>query len=189
MMMNDFSAAFCGFIAKTCILLFFSVLASKLRSLLIMNAMSETQNSNEIQREFDSNVRIATFGISPAPKRPRQKTNFFKQKLLSLCFCSLPQCFGEGLGMGVRAADTNQIQREFLFNNCIQSQNISSASKPPRQNTNLFKQKSPSPSTSLRVQWGGARGGVSSWESASECPPCAPPPNRLAQWVGALPTM
>jgi hypothetical protein len=37
--------------------------------------------------------------------------------------------------------DTNQFQREFLFNNCIHSQNLSSASKPPRQKTNFLKQR------------------------------------------------
>jgi hypothetical protein len=37
------------------------------------------------------------------------------------------------------ALGTNQIQREFLFNNGIHSQNDSSASKPPRQKTNFFK--------------------------------------------------
>jgi hypothetical protein len=36
---------------------------------------------------------------------------------------------------------TNQIQREFLFNNCIQSQNLFSASKCPRKKTNLFKRR------------------------------------------------
>jgi hypothetical protein len=41
--------------------------------------------------------------------------------------------------LSLRAADTNQIQREFLFNNCIQSQNISSASKYSRQKTNFLK--------------------------------------------------
>jgi hypothetical protein len=35
----------------------------------------------------------------------------------------------------------NQFQREFLFNNGIHSQNISSASKYSRQKTNLFKQR------------------------------------------------
>jgi hypothetical protein len=39
----------------------------------------------------------------------------------------------------VNAADTNRFQREFLFNNCIHSQNLSSASKPPRQKTNFLK--------------------------------------------------
>jgi hypothetical protein len=38
------------------------------------------------------------------------------------------------------AVNTNRIQREFLFNNCIQSQNLSSASKHPRQKTNFLKQ-------------------------------------------------
>jgi hypothetical protein len=37
--------------------------------------------------------------------------------------------------------ETNRIQREFLFNNGIPSQEFLSASKPPRQKTNLFKQR------------------------------------------------
>jgi hypothetical protein len=35
---------------------------------------------------------------------------------------------------------TNRIQREFLFNNCIQSQEFSSASKHSHQKTNFYKQ-------------------------------------------------
>jgi hypothetical protein len=41
-----------------------------------------------------------------------------------------------------KIAKSNQIQREFLFNNCIQSQNISSASKYSRQKTNFPKPNS-----------------------------------------------
>jgi hypothetical protein len=147
---SNFSAAFCSFIAKICILLFFTVSASKLVQLLITAYDTHT---NRIQREFHSNVRIATFGASLASSHPRQNSNFFNRELLSLCFCSLPQCFGEGLGMGVRA-ETNRIQREFLFNNGILSQNTFPASKHPRKKTNFFKQlaeisrrnKTPSPS-------------------------------------------
>jgi hypothetical protein len=40
-----------------------------------------------------------------------------------------------------------------LFNNCIHSQNISSASKPPRQKTNLYKQLAPFPNA-LGKGWG-----------------------------------
>jgi hypothetical protein len=86
---------------------------------------------------------------------PRQKTNLLKRGVLSLraadreaCFVPLPQCFGEGArGWGFSFADlliaemlsTNRIQREFLFNNCILSQNqISNSANHPKI-TNLFK--------------------------------------------------
>jgi hypothetical protein len=59
--------------------------------------------------------------------------------------------------------ETNRIQREFLFNNGIPSQEFLSASKPPRQKTNFFKQslavKSPLSIVSLRTLWGGGGGG------------------------------
>jgi hypothetical protein len=175
-------ALFCVLMTEICILLFFSNLASKLIQLLIT---AYTVNTNRIQREFDSNVAIATFENPPASKPSCQKTNFLKLRravtsrrrqfcslplrsgatcchfarsrgkgwgwgILSLraadteaCFVPLPQCFGEGArGWGFSVAEmlfTNRIQREFLFNNCIQSQNLSSASKHQRQKTNLFK--------------------------------------------------
>jgi hypothetical protein len=55
------------------------------------------------------------------------------------------------------AVKTNRIQREFLLNDAIASQEFSPASKHSRQKTNFLKQilvLLPSPSTSLRVQWG-----------------------------------
>jgi hypothetical protein len=61
-------AAFCVLIAKICILLSFSVLASKFHDLLIT---TEALKTNRIQREFDSNVRIATF--DHAPSEPKNK--------------------------------------------------------------------------------------------------------------------
>jgi hypothetical protein len=57
---------------------------------------------------------------------------------------------------------TNRIQREFLFNNGIQSQKFLSASKHPRQKTNLYKQRcavTPLSIVSLRTLWGGVGGG------------------------------
>jgi hypothetical protein len=51
--------------------------------------------------------------------------------------CS-PLQFGEGLGVRF----TNRIQREFLFNNCIQSYSIVPASKYSRQKTNFPKPNS-----------------------------------------------
>jgi hypothetical protein len=103
------------FIAKTCIFLFILVSASKFLKLLITSneiniklpsPIGEglgVRSTNQFPREFDSNVRIATFEHLPASSHPRQKTNFSKRELLSFCFCSLPQRFGEGLGMGVLA--------------------------------------------------------------------------------------
>jgi hypothetical protein len=85
-------AAFFALMAKTCILLFFLNLASKLRALLIT---TETLSTNRIQREFHSNVAIATFEFFLASSHPRQKTNLLKR------FIPLPQCFGEGLGVFV----------------------------------------------------------------------------------------
>jgi hypothetical protein len=81
------SADFRHFMTDLCISLFYSVFASKSRSLLIMDNI-----------------------ISPLSK-----------------------------WRGVGGEVTNQFQREFLFNNCIQSQEFSSASKQSRQKTNLFK--------------------------------------------------
>jgi hypothetical protein len=43
------------------------------------------------------------------------------------------------IGFSLRVAETNRIQREFLFNDAIQSQNLVPASSHPRQKTNLFK--------------------------------------------------
>jgi hypothetical protein len=42
------------------------------------------KNLNRIQREFDSNVAIATQEFSSASKQLRQKTNFSKQSTFSL---------------------------------------------------------------------------------------------------------
>jgi hypothetical protein len=47
--------------------------------------------TNRIQREFDSNVRIATFEISPASSHPRQTTNLVKRFVL-LCFSVSEAC-------------------------------------------------------------------------------------------------
>jgi hypothetical protein len=126
------STDFCVFITEICILLFILVYASKLRQLLIIN---DAYDTNRIQREFDSNVRIATFDHKTfAPKNKLSQT--------LACFCSLRQRFGEGLGMGYHA-DTNRIQREFLFNNCIHSHSIVLASNYTRKKTNFFKRFAP----------------------------------------------
>jgi hypothetical protein len=95
--------------------------------------------TNRIQREFDSNVRIATFDIFLASSHPRRKTNFFKQ------FALLPLLAkrGEGWGEGMLRANTNRIQREFLFNNGIQSQKLFSCLSQCPKMTNLFKPNFP----------------------------------------------
>jgi hypothetical protein len=67
--------ACCHFAPPTRISLFFHQSNSKSVQLLITDNSAKT---NRIQREFDSNVAIATFEFSSAPKAPRQKTNFFK---------------------------------------------------------------------------------------------------------------
>jgi hypothetical protein len=93
---NNYSTDFCSFIAKIWFLLFFLVLNSKFTSLLIAVNVA---NTNQIQREFHSNVRIATFETSLASKQPRQKTNFLKQNPLFLAVgtASMPS-----VGLGLR---------------------------------------------------------------------------------------
>jgi hypothetical protein len=79
--------AFRHFIAKTWLFLFFSIPASKSHQLLITNETSETQKSNRIQREFDSNVAIRTFDHEPsAPKnKPSQTFDLCSSVSLFLC--------------------------------------------------------------------------------------------------------
>jgi hypothetical protein len=126
--------ACCHFAPPTCILLFFLNLASKSHQLLIT---AYTVYTNRIQREFDSNVAIATFEFLLASKPSRQKTNLFK--LLALFLCASALSFY--LLFFADLLHPNRIQREFLFNNCIHSQKYSSASKQSRQKTNLLKQR------------------------------------------------
>jgi hypothetical protein len=80
------------FMTKICIFLFFRILNSKSHQLLIT---TESKFTNRIQREFDSNVRIATFQISPASSHPHQTTNLLKRSSPSqlLCFSDLSSCF------------------------------------------------------------------------------------------------
>jgi hypothetical protein len=102
-------ATFCIFITKTCILLFFQILASKLNQLLIT---TETLSTNRFQREFHSNVAIATQEFFLASSHPRQKTNL--PKPLASMFPS-PNGGGvlslraaeKGLGVRFRAADSS----------------------------------------------------------------------------------
>jgi hypothetical protein len=92
--------------AKIYIFLFFLILNSKFTSLLIADKcfapLSKWRGvggevTNQIQTNFDSNVRIATFETSLASKQPRQKTNLFKPKLPLLAKR------GEGWGVGIFA--------------------------------------------------------------------------------------
>jgi hypothetical protein len=123
-------AAYCLFMTEIWFLLFFCISASKFRQLLIRDYSLET---NRIQREFDSNVAIRTFDHKPpAPKYKLLQTflrvlcgEFVIAELLTSC--------------NAEALHTNRIQREFLFNNCILSQNLFSASSPSRQKTNFLK--------------------------------------------------
>jgi hypothetical protein len=119
--------AFCVLMTKICIFLFFSNLASKLHPLLITNTASKTEKSNRIQREFDSNGAIWTFDHEPSTPKNKlfQMIRFIGNAITLHC-----------------PSETNRIQREFLFNNCIQSQNAVPASSPPRQKTNFFKPNS-----------------------------------------------
>jgi hypothetical protein len=61
-------------------------------------------------------------------------------------YASFPQCFGERMGMGLRAAEglgvraTNRIQREFSCNVAIATSGDFLASSHHRQKTNLLKQ-------------------------------------------------
>jgi hypothetical protein len=90
------STTFHHFIAKTCIFLFFFVSNSKLAQLLIIDYAVKT---NQIQREFHSNVAIRTFGLFPASSHLRQTTNFPKLSSASplLCFSALGFAFSEML--------------------------------------------------------------------------------------------
>jgi hypothetical protein len=83
-------------------LLFFLASASKSRALLIVIKSKFSENPNEIQREFDSNVRIATFETSLGSKSCRQKTNLLKPKRVKAPSpsASLRAQWGRGLGVG-----------------------------------------------------------------------------------------
>jgi hypothetical protein len=130
---DTFSTAFCVFMTEICFLLFFHISrravtsrrrkASKSWRLLIKTS---AHNTNLFKRTL---IQMSLYGHLTT-SHPRLNTNLFK--LLGIMF---PSPFGEGLGV----RSTNQIQREFLFNNHICSQNeISRLSKCPKT-TNLFK--------------------------------------------------
>jgi hypothetical protein len=161
MLANMDSTAICNFMANICIFLFFFVSASKFNQLLITNHGIIAKNPNRIQREFHSNVAIATQEFSSASKHPRKNTNFFKPSFpLFLCASALSFYLllllrrtltsrrrKEGWGVGIalpysHPIQTNRIQREFLFNNGIQSQKYFSysESKPPKANQNKLSE-------------------------------------------------
>jgi hypothetical protein len=88
------------FMADLWFSLFFHVSASNINIKLIVTKVKIFGNPNQFQREFDSNVCIATFETVLASSTPSQKTNFFKQSL----FCSLPLRSGGGV-LSLRAAE------------------------------------------------------------------------------------
>jgi hypothetical protein len=90
--MNDYSTWLQRFMTETCILLFFSILASKSQQLLITDYAADT---NRIQREFLFNDAIASQNLISRRSMKEGKFKLFKQKrqnkkdkliYLSLCF-------------------------------------------------------------------------------------------------------
>jgi hypothetical protein len=127
------------------------------RGVLSLRAAYKSQNNKLLQTNYDSNVHIATFDHEPsAPKNKPSQTRRAVTSRRRL-FYSLPLRSGGRAGDGGtrHPSETNRIQREFLFNNGIHSQNISSASKHPRQKTNFSKQLVLLPSLAKRGKgWG-----------------------------------
>jgi hypothetical protein len=92
-------------------------------------------------------------------------------------------CFSLFFPLNRYILSTNQIQREFLFNDAIASQNLVPASSPLRQKTNLLKLgvlvtcavkrrtavKAPLSIVSLRTSWRGAGGEVCAAEREACC--------------------
>jgi hypothetical protein len=76
-------ASFCVFITDSCILLFFSKLASKFEQLLITTT---TPATNQIQREFLFNNAIHSQNLFSASSYPLQKTNFYKPACCAFIF-------------------------------------------------------------------------------------------------------
>jgi hypothetical protein len=71
-------AAFCVLMANSCVFLFFLNLASKSRALLITDYTTDT---NQFQREFDSNVAIATQELFSYSRFFAKLTNLLKRSL------------------------------------------------------------------------------------------------------------
>jgi hypothetical protein len=112
--------ACCHFAPPICIFLFFRDSASKSCSVLINDNATDT---NPIQTNYDSNVAIRTFDHEP-------KQTFSNDLSRFVGTASMPSA---------EASFTNRIQREFLFNNHICSQNQILYSRTQRQKTNLLK--------------------------------------------------
>jgi hypothetical protein len=133
------STDFRYFMAKICILLFFRRSRPKFRQFLIItNPLFTSRN----QTNFDSNVAIRTFEFSSASNLRAKKQIFSNRGVQSLRAAdSFPPCPLRLCGEKsfTELLHTNQIQREFLFNNHICSQNqISRLSRCPKT-TNFFK--------------------------------------------------
>jgi hypothetical protein len=77
MRLDQDSTAFRHFMTEICILLFFTVLASKSRSLLIT---ANAAHTNRIQRENLFNDAIASQEYFSYSSHPLQKTNFLKPR-------------------------------------------------------------------------------------------------------------
>jgi hypothetical protein len=131
------STDLCGFIAKTCIFLFFIASYPKLAQLLIT---SEAIQTNRIQREFYSNVAIRTQKSASYSRLFAKLTNLFKPFLRVLCVLRGEIPFIFCFCWNAETLSTNRIQREFLFNNRICSQNFFSRLSKCPKTTNLFKQ-------------------------------------------------
>jgi hypothetical protein len=134
------------FMTETCIYLFFTAPYSKLSQLLITMNRAFTNFSKRTMIQMSLYGHLTT-------SHSRHQTNFYK---LSLSLLPLPRLRGDVLslravkGLGERGyvfrTDTNRIQREFLFNNCIQSQKFISYLRCYSENTNFLK-------PFLRVLW------------------------------------
>jgi hypothetical protein len=94
---------FCVLMIERCIFLFSQNLASKFKQLLITTT---TPATNQIQREFDSNVHIATFEFSQ-PQNIRAKKQTFSNNSLSPSPCEAGEACchfappKKGLGVGI----------------------------------------------------------------------------------------
>jgi hypothetical protein len=122
---------FCVLLAEICFFLFFSNIASKSRQLLITIKVYAVKNSNRSQTNYDSNVAIRTFEacchFAPPTQTTGQNKPFQTIRFIRDAFTLH------------RASATNQIQREFLFNDAIASQELVSYSRLFAKLTNLLK--------------------------------------------------
>jgi hypothetical protein len=71
------------FMTKLCFFLSLSDFASKIHNLLIVTKYQSSKITNRIQREFDSNVHIATFDHELSA----QKNKLFETNSISPRFC------------------------------------------------------------------------------------------------------